>query len=69
MKGTVPKVCTVFCVTILYQFYINIVRSNIFFTFQKFLQVTNGHQGGWDDIDHKMFVKLHKQKKETKFIL
>ena len=25
--------------------------------------MTNGHQGGWDDIDHQMFIKLHKQYK------
>jgi len=37
--------------------------------FEKFVQVTNGHQGGWDDIDHQLFVKLQKQyKKPSQFM-
>jgi len=30
----------------------------LFFCVQRFLQQTGGRQGGWDDFDHKAFVKI-----------
>jgi hypothetical protein len=28
--------------------------------FERFLQQTGGHQGGWDDYDHQTFLRIHK---------
>ncbi|XP_057308201.1 coiled-coil domain-containing protein 112-like isoform X2 [Hydractinia symbiolongicarpus] len=37
--------------------------------FEKFIKLTGGHQGGWDDIDHQMFLKLRKQCKNNSQLL
>ena len=37
--------------------------------FEKFLKKTGGHQGGWDDYDHDVFLRLQKQNRNTRLLL
>ena len=39
-----PKVCS--------------LMRGIFCLLQRFLVQTGGHQGGWDDYDHQIFLKM-----------
>ncbi|XP_047141959.1 coiled-coil domain-containing protein 112 isoform X1 [Hydra vulgaris] len=37
--------------------------------FEDYIMLTGGHQGGWDDIDHNIFLKLRKQFKNNEELI